>query len=273
MPEYNCIECNYTSNNKTHYDRHCNTKKHIRICNINNSKIKYYKCSLCKYKTPRKDFYDNHIKNHLKQNNLKKLENPELIDQFIKFQTEMLNKIVEKCNKPAVTNYNNQNVYNYIVNNIKPTTNIDIEIDKPLTEKEIDIIKNNPVLEGSYLYIHGRFIDKRDNSERLIVCCDLSRNKFSYYNGDNKWVIDMNLKKFFKKIFDKIVNIHTSELEFNPIKDDVFKFIEYTGNKIERYEELKNILDNKQTKLLNKLYKDSRIDDKIIIEHQNKINN
>ncbi|MBA42401.1 MAG: hypothetical protein CMF62_00140 [Magnetococcales bacterium] len=185
----------------------------------------------------------------------------------------MLNKIVEKCNKPTVTNYNNQNVYNYIVNNIKPTTNVDIEMDKPLTKKEIEIIKNNPVLEGSYLYIHGRFIDKRENSEQLIVCCDLSRNKFSYYNGENKWVIDMKLKSFFKKIFNKIVNIHTSELEFNPMKDDVFEFIDNTGEKIKRYEELKNILENKQTKLLNKLYKDVYIDNTFISKHKDELDN
>jgi hypothetical protein len=276
--EFICEKCSYNTSNKAHYERHCLTKRHLKNYNINiNNKINY-KCSHCKYSTNRKDAYSRHMKRHLNDN--AKNSNVDIIDmlknkdkqlmRIIKKMNEKDNQICELITKVASSNktINNQNVYNYIVNNIKPSTNIDIEMERPLTNEEIELIKDKPVVEGSYLYIHGRFIDGRKNSERLIVCCDLARSKFSYYNGDNKWVVDIKLKKFFEKVFEKIVNVHTGSFDFEKDKYDVFEFIDETGNKIQKYDNLKKVLKTNQTKLLHRLYDDIKIDKKFINSHQ-----
>tara|TARA_Y100000780_G_scaffold162664_2_gene147530 strand:- start:29316 stop:29972 length:657 start_codon:yes stop_codon:yes gene_type:complete len=213
-----------------------------------------------------------HLNDNSKEDMIDMLKNKDKqLMKIIKKMHEKDNQISElitKVTSSSKTINNNQNVYNYIVNNIKPSTNIDIEMERPLTEEEIAIIKNKPVIEGSYLYIHGRFIDGRKNSERLIVCCDLARNKFSYYNGDNKWVIDMKLKRFFEKVFEKIANVHTGSFEFEKDKNDVFEFIDEAGNRIKKYDNLKKVLKTNQTKLLHRLYDDIKIDKKFIDSHQ-----
>ncbi len=291
MIEYTCEKCNYRTNIKTHYNRHCKTKKHIKNCNINPIKITYLKCSCCKYKTIRKDLLDRHIKTHNKQ-----IETNISGNQIIDFQTKLIDKLIEKSNSANTTlsnsnntatlsnsnntatlsnntiNTKNQNVYNYIVNNVKPSTNVQIELEKPFTEEEINSIKDKSALESSYEYIHNRFINNRKADEKLLVCSDVSRNKFSYYNENNEWVIDMKLRNLSELIFDKIVKIIHIQLEFDSNKDDYEKFLKDTLKQIKLYNELKNTLKEKPAKLLNKLYKDTIIDDNYISEHQKLIN-
>ncbi|MBA42842.1 MAG: hypothetical protein CMF62_02395 [Magnetococcales bacterium] len=274
--EFICKKCCYKTLNKAHYDRHCLSKRHLKNYDIKIADKIHYNCTYCKYSTNRKDSYTRHMKRHLNDNSkedmIDMLKNKDKqLMKIIKKMHEKDNQISElitKVTSSSKTINNNQNVYNYIVNNIKPSTNIDIEMERPLTEEEIAIIKNKPVIEGSYLYIHGRFIDGRKNSERLIVCCDLARNKFSYYNGDNKWVIDMKLKRFFEKVFEKIANVHTGSFEFEKDKNDVFEFIDEAGNRIKKYDNLKKVLKTNQTKLLHRLYDDIKIDKKFIDSHQ-----
>jgi frataxin-like iron-binding protein CyaY len=212
----------------------------------------------------------------------KQLKNNSSGDQMIDFQTKLIDKLIEKSNSinTTLTNSNsnnsnntintkNQNVYNYIVNNVKPSTNVQIELEKPLTPEEIINIKDKSPLEGSYDYIHNRLINKRDYDERLLICSDISRNKFSYYNENNEWVIDMKLKNLLELIFDKISKIVQNQLEFKKNKYDYEKFLEETLKQINLYNELKNTLKEKPTKLLNKLYKDTQIDDNYILKHKN----
>ncbi|MBA43205.1 MAG: hypothetical protein CMF62_04240 [Magnetococcales bacterium] len=261
MVDYKCEKCKFTTNNKYLYNRHCLTKKHIRNCNIDTKKLKYLKCPHCKYKTTRKFCLDSHLKAHNKILNTN--------DKILEFQTKLIEKLIENSSNTTINNNTkNQNVYNYIVNNVKPSTNVHIELEKPFTKEEIDNIKNKSVLEGSYAYIHNRFINKRDYDEKILVCSDISRNKFSYYNENNEWVIDMKLRNLSELIFNKICKIVNNPLEFDSNKHNYEQFLDETKKQILLYEELKNTLKTKPTKLLNKLSKDTYIDENYISKHK-----
>ena len=275
MVDYFCKKCNYKTTYKSHFKRHCLSKLHIKKTN-NKKKINKFKCSKCNYNTSREDLFKRHLKIHNYDNNIS-------FDEFKNFQLEMFNKINEKDEKiieiinknnsnttinNTTNNTKNKNVYNYIVNNVKPSTNVYIELEKPFTKEEIDNIKNKSALEGSYAYIHNRFINKRDYDEKILVCSDISRNKFSYYNENNEWVIDMKLRNLSELIFNKICKIVNNPLEFDSNKHNYEQFLDETKKQIELYEELKNTLKTKPTKLLNKLSKDTYIDEKYISKHK-----
>ncbi|MBA43229.1 MAG: hypothetical protein CMF62_04360 [Magnetococcales bacterium] len=117
MVEYICKKCNYETIYKTHYKRHCLSKKHIKNNNYKN-KLTYYKCSQCKYKTTRSDHYDNHIKRHNNVciNTNSGISSNDIIN-ILKVQTKLIEKLINKSNTNNITN--NQTIYNYIVNNIK----------------------------------------------------------------------------------------------------------------------------------------------------------
>jgi len=63
--EYNCECCHYMTNNKYSYNKHLQTKRHIRGgCRVQ------YTCDSCNYTTKNKSNYEKHLesKKHLKSN-------------------------------------------------------------------------------------------------------------------------------------------------------------------------------------------------------------
>ncbi|MBA42797.1 MAG: hypothetical protein CMF62_02170 [Magnetococcales bacterium] len=273
MRIYSCEFCNYETNRPSHWKRHINSNKHKTRCYEKDNNFDEMKIEMEKH--IKKELKNKEIEKKLriikKQMNKKENNYKKIIDEIINQKDKQFNQLLDKLANSNKTINNNQNVFNYIVNNVKPTTNVDIEMDKPLTEKEIKLIQEHSVVEGSYLYIHGRFIDGRNNSERLIVCCDIARKKFSYFNKDNKWIVDIKLKKFFEKVFEKIVNVHTGTIEYDEKKYSVVEFTDFVGKKIEKYDKFKKLLKNNQNELLYKLYDDVRIDKKFIDSHKNEI--
>jgi hypothetical protein len=261
MVEFYCKKCNYKTTYKSHYVKQCLTKKHIKNNNYK-EKLTYYKCSQCRYKTPRKDYYEKHVKTHDKSS-----KNNISFDEFKNFQLEMMERfdkkdqkiieLINKSNKPNVTN--NQTVYNYIVNNIKPSTNIHSELEKPLTGEEIHYIKSNPALEGVYFFINNRFLKDRNDDEKILVCCDVARNKYYYFGKDNKWHLDMKLKYFFHQVHDKLRTIYIKPINYDPLEHDKNDFLEQVSHQIDGYDGLNKTLKDKPIKLLNKINKDTII--------------
>ncbi|MBA43223.1 MAG: hypothetical protein CMF62_04330 [Magnetococcales bacterium] len=192
-------------------------------------------------------------------------------DQFRDFQLEMMKKqekkekkmmdhqinIIEKIVKKNDTTTNNitnnQTVYNYIVNNIKPSTNIHNELEKPLTTEEIDYISSNPPLEGIYFFINNRFLKDKSDNEKILVCCDVARNKYYYFGKDNKWHLDMKLKYFFHQVHDKLSSIYIKPIEFDTIEYDKKNFLLQVKKQIDGYDGLNKTLKDKPTQLLNKM--------------------
>ena len=55
-----CESCNFTTNDKSNFNRHCKSVKHIK----NVSGTKRHICEICKYSTDKKSNYDRHITTH-----------------------------------------------------------------------------------------------------------------------------------------------------------------------------------------------------------------
>jgi len=112
MKVYKCNECNYETNNKTKYSRHCKTKKHINntqnitecqqtdnispktvnslSTNTTENDLKKYCCEYCDFNTKYRQSYYRHLKK------CKNKKEEESIDELKKL-VELLNfKLKEK---------------------------------------------------------------------------------------------------------------------------------------------------------------------------------
>ena len=115
---YNCKTCNYFTNNKYDYKKHCNTIKHLNIINkfledTSNltNKIQLFKCDICnkKYKH----------KNNLIRHNKKCISLLEKIkDENCKLKYDHEKKLLEVENYHLKQKINESNTYNtQIINN------------------------------------------------------------------------------------------------------------------------------------------------------------
>lgn len=56
MPEFKCIDCNFETKKKTHWERHLQTQKHI----LSAKRIRY-SCEKCYYHTANKSDFTKHL--------------------------------------------------------------------------------------------------------------------------------------------------------------------------------------------------------------------
>ena len=62
MKQYKCIECNFLTNVKCNYQRHLNTKKHLK--KVNKYHEEKYVCKPCNFVTTQKYNYERHCNSH-----------------------------------------------------------------------------------------------------------------------------------------------------------------------------------------------------------------
>jgi predicted transcriptional regulator len=188
---YNCKKCNYTTEKKFNFNKHCKTKKHIENYNypktdrnypkidrnypkIDSSNISdIYFCEYCN----KKFTFDNNkirhyktckIKKQIKENSKdkiieelqKKLEEKDgQLEKMLDFMKTLVNNDNPITNNNITNNTNNtnnkinNNNYNmyYIINNYKDADNIEDVLESPLTQEELDYIDKNGSILGSYI--------------------------------------------------------------------------------------------------------------------------
>ena len=89
--KYDCIECDYHTNNRSYWYQHKKTKKHLK--NTSNIVDIKYNCNLCNYHTNKKQCWyqhnktKKHIKNKLIEDN--RLEQVEIQNQKDKEEREL----------------------------------------------------------------------------------------------------------------------------------------------------------------------------------------
>lgn len=143
--KYLCFDCDYASDNKTNYEKHLLTAKHISLKKNSKKVALQFRCEICPYDTSRKSDYVKHLNTakHKSCESCKKVaisnfetqkkeisanlvmeiikENQEfknlLMDQHKKV-TELQNQIVELSKETKITNTNNNTT-----NNSNNTTN------------------------------------------------------------------------------------------------------------------------------------------------------
>lgn len=152
MSKYQCEYCNYDSNNKSNFIKHCKTKKHISMMERINEPNLYFQCKSCNYLTCNKNRIKLHSTNsshpflnypiHLDSNkqsllkckhckkeykyssgyyrHIKTCNNNE-VAKLLKLATEMNSKLYKKIN-----NLERKTLVNNTINNIN--TKVDIHV-------------------------------------------------------------------------------------------------------------------------------------------------
>jgi hypothetical protein len=284
MNEYYCEQCNYKTSKKSHYTRHLKTNKHKNILASNKDQI-VYNCDRCEYVTYRSDNFERHIKFCNEQDSIndvieiidrtkkdceKKINDIEtyyrkLLSEKDTMHNEIVKSLIEKQN--IITNNNNKTTYksvkNYIINNVRPETNVNFELDKPLTDNEIKFIEDNEPLDGTYLFIHGRLIKDRNAQNKLLICFDFSRKKFSYFGKENKWIDDFDLKKLKNLVHNKLEDCY---FKIHQYQEDVSNELqaEITNKNIKRYNDFRDLFKDNNIKIIKKIIDDVKVSNKFI---------
>lgn len=122
MTFYSCYECNYFSSNKTNFNKHIRTPKHLnalkddggkndKSCffNSNYSKLlnfTHFECSYCKKEFKRKYNYERHLTT-CKNKNTELNDIKQQMDILKKQKDELAKQLEDVINKIGTTNYNN----------------------------------------------------------------------------------------------------------------------------------------------------------------------
>ena len=202
---YSCFSCNYSTSKKCNYNRHFNSKKHIKKMNMRN------KCPLCNYVSIRKENLKRHLKSgiHIELlTNLAFLQETEVDDKMVRNLkndskesddiNENLKKILleqEKLKKMIPESSGNTIINNKLSINVYLNTqcNDAMSIQDFLNQLQFSLddlkyTKNNGYVEGiSNMFV--KELENLDPKERPIHCSDKKRLQF-YIKTPNKWEKD-----------------------------------------------------------------------------------
>jgi len=212
--EFSCIKCNYFTNIKEHFNRHCNTFKHNRY-SIKNTVDKdiYYKCTInnCNklYKTRsglRKHKMNKHndyitIIDDDNDNNLYGEQyktdisfnkyNNDIIHKLMNENKELQNKLIDIAKEPRIINQtnNNQKTFNiiqFLNHECKDAMNItDFIKSLVITFDDLEQISEYGYLSNVKETLVKSLISMEQN-KRPIHCTDTKRKQF-YVKDKNEW--------------------------------------------------------------------------------------
>jgi len=201
--KYSCKLCNFDTNKKFDYNRHLETRKHIRRVskgNLNNTPqknlTKPQKTSTNLNKEELKFTCEYCNKIQWKKNKARHLRTCKAKKDEVKILKQTINNINNTNN---ITNNDNRqlNMY-YVINNYKEASNYSDLMDKPLTKEELDyLFENGPTL-GCLNLIKSRCLNDLEKDKRPFHCVDGSRDKYLLREEDN-WSIDLKGEKIMNK--------------------------------------------------------------------------
>jgi hypothetical protein len=235
MVEYICNKCKYSTNIKTHYTRHCTTKKHKR--NIENElkipqntstypqntsseqRNTIYKCKHCDKEFTRID----NMNRHSNQCKIKNNEIENLKKKIIKLETEKNQESTERlklekekkdiqieyndflktlAKRPTFSNTYNVSKASYILSTFPNAYTLKYMLDtRKVSNEEILLCLEKGIIKGPALYIYKKCAAELDDHLKPIWCTDLSRNSFMI-NEDEGWIRDFSGKEIFGRIYD-----------------------------------------------------------------------
>ena len=239
--KYNCIECNYHTNNRSHWYQHKKTKKHMK--NTNEVLTLKYNCILCDYHTDNSNYWHKHKKTKKHNNNQLNEENRltqerelSIKEKELELRERELELKEKELNKQTIinntTNDNSINNDNSITNN--NTINISIygnESIMPMLDKDsfndmIDFIKeiNDNKKDTDYYsmikyYLYKSFIECPVNN--TIKYNNMRGDVCKVHMGDNQWKAK-SIHKVLTERIEKIPNFiskisYTAPMIYNDI--------------------------------------------------------
>jgi len=224
-----CIKCNYSTNSKKDYNKHCTTKKHKKshskeknsspvefLCPYCNKSYKF-RSGLSRHKKKCEYRFGNNVENDNNDNELSFNDNKKsptekdvLTDIFAKQQKQMdetisLLKESIKTNANMIPKIGNKNCNNTISINVflnkecKNAMNLTDFIEQlQVSLEDLDYSRNNGFIAG-VTNIFTKQLKDMDPKDRPIQCSDSKRLQF-YVKDDDKWEKDSNNEKIDKTI-------------------------------------------------------------------------
>lgn len=200
---YICECCNYSTEKKCNYNRHLNSKKHIKKINLCN------KCPLCDYVSHRKENLKRHLKSGVhkelltnlaflqknemddkKIGNLKNEKNDNINENLKKIllEQENLKKMIPKSSGNTIIN-NKLSINVFLNTQCKDAMSIQDFLNQlQFSLDDLTYTKNNGYVEGiSNMFV--KELENLDPKERPIHCSDKKRLQF-YVKTPNKWEKD-----------------------------------------------------------------------------------
>jgi len=239
--KYTCINCDYTTDKKSSYDKHLHTKKHkVTNCDKSCSKVAQYKCYNCdKTYASRNGLWAHNKKCNNKNENIKEndtlnktdiksLDKDELImmlvkqnAELVKEHTDIKNMMIEQQNimiKVIEKGTNNTNITNTNTNSHNKAFNLNFFLNETCKNAMnitdfVDSIKlqlSDLEKVGELGYVEGisniiiKNLNALDETERPLHCTDKKRETI-YIKDQGQWEKDDNNSRI-KKTINKIAN-------------------------------------------------------------------
>jgi hypothetical protein len=226
--KYICVKCNYSTNSKKDYNKHCTTRKHKKSPKKDNIKTFFeFKCILCNKIYKHRSGLSRHKKkcfnssivvvendnndNKLSFNDNKKSSTEKgLLTDLFKEQQKQMNETINllkesiKTNAnmiPKIGNNNNNTIsINLFLNQeCKNAMNLTDFIDQlQVSLEDLNYSKNNGFVAG-VTNIFTKQLKDMDPKDRPIHCSDSKRLQF-YIKDDDKWAKDNNSHKIDQTI-------------------------------------------------------------------------
>jgi hypothetical protein len=217
VKKYECIKCDYNTDNKTNYKKHIDTIKHYKLTNtyeiLQKVAIKYKCAKCCKEYSHKQSLFTHNKKCKLEEiqiiNNTETLVKIEIEEEKIDYKQMFLemfnqNKELQNTIKEIIPKIGNNN------NTINNTNNVSIQVFLNDTCKDamsltdfIDTIqvnvadllftKENGLVKGiSNLFLSN--LEKIPMIQRPLWCSDKKRKRM-FIKGEEYWIEDMNREK------------------------------------------------------------------------------
>jgi len=233
MKKFNCVICNYSTDHKASYTRHCGTKRHHKNEEKMITNSKNYKCNHCNSEFKRIDNYNKHLNkcsNRLlniieeKEKEINALTN-ELNDALKLIQEYQLKvkdteiRCLKEVNKININNnsHNRTNITQFIINKYPNAKNVWV----PDEVSGLENYSSDKVEENVNKLITNIYKRNVEPEDRSIWCIDSSRNKY-LTRLNNLWHVDLYGLLFCKKVckqLSKRCNEYINEKENINIHD------------------------------------------------------
>jgi hypothetical protein len=190
MVEYNCKKCKYSTNIKTHYNRHCSTKKHKRndknepILNPSEPTppqkeeiINTFNCTYCDKHYSTNSHMNRHLRKCEEKTNLKqKLENSEnerrkLEKEKTDIQIEYNDFLKSLAKRPTFSNTYNVSKASYILSTFPNAPTLKYMLDtRKVSNEEILLCLEKGIIKGPALYIYKKCAAELEDHLKPIWC-------------------------------------------------------------------------------------------------------
>lgn len=239
---YTCTHCNYAHKNKTNYEKHLVTKKHLSTISGKDDTEKN-KCEYCNKTYSNSGGLWKH-KQKCKKEEVEPIETPQIIDMFLQFMkqnadlqntfvektTELQNTIIEQnkehskqilelsknqamvINNNNTTNNNQQfNIQFFLNETCKDAMNImDFVNSLQLKIEDFETTGKLGYIEGiSQIIING--LKKIDTTKRPIHCTDVKRETL-YIKHEDTWEKEEPDKNKLKRAVNQVARMNLSQL-------------------------------------------------------------